>query len=208
MLIFLGLVIVFLLSCGLATFHTYLVMTAQTTFECMRRSQIDYLQPFPADVHPFSQGARWKQKYFKMIRKMIRRFPQISFDHKRKHRSRSQHREVPAQATASWGRTAEVRNVGLPMDTDADSRQQVDDDWSHLAFRCSSVIWFPCTIGFDSFTSVQDCGGLTRNDWEVSWRLYAWSGNVAPCYVHNRLLRFVPKKWKLFCVYQVSYVYV
>ena len=66
-MVFVGAVLVCLFSSGLAMFHTYLVMTAQTTWECLSRQYIDYLQPFPSDVNPFSQGVR------KNVMKFLRR---------------------------------------------------------------------------------------------------------------------------------------
>jgi len=38
-------------------FHIYLVCTAQTTWEYIRRTDIDYLKSFPRDILPFSQGS-------------------------------------------------------------------------------------------------------------------------------------------------------
>ena len=48
----LSLIVVFLLfSC-----HSYLMATAQTTWECMSRSRISYLKSLSEDVNPFDRG--------------------------------------------------------------------------------------------------------------------------------------------------------
>lgn len=43
---------------GLWIYHLFLVATGQTTWEHLCRENIDYLQPFPQAVHPFSFGVR------------------------------------------------------------------------------------------------------------------------------------------------------
>ncbi|CAA7410775.1 unnamed protein product [Spirodela intermedia] len=40
----------------LLVFHSYLVMTNQTTYELVRRRRIPYLERVPESVHPFSKG--------------------------------------------------------------------------------------------------------------------------------------------------------
>lgn len=41
----------------LLLFHSYLVLTNQTTYELVRRRRIQYLRRIPERVHPFSKGA-------------------------------------------------------------------------------------------------------------------------------------------------------
>ncbi|XP_028088848.1 protein S-acyltransferase 10-like [Camellia sinensis] len=41
----------------LLLFHTYLVLTNQTTYELVRRRRIPYLRGIPERVYPFSNGA-------------------------------------------------------------------------------------------------------------------------------------------------------
>ncbi|KAG4988060.1 hypothetical protein JHK84_030629 [Glycine max] len=48
--------LVFLLL--LLLFHSYLILTNQTTFELVRRRRIHYLRGIPERVHPFSRGVR------------------------------------------------------------------------------------------------------------------------------------------------------
>lgn len=43
-------------------FHTYLVLTNQTTYETTRRTRISYLRHVPEKVHPFSKGL-WQNIY-------------------------------------------------------------------------------------------------------------------------------------------------
>ncbi|KAL7613967.1 protein S-acyltransferase 10 isoform X1 [Lactuca sativa] len=40
----------------LLVFHTYLIMTNQTTYELVRRRRIHYMRSIPERVHPFSKG--------------------------------------------------------------------------------------------------------------------------------------------------------
>jgi palmitoyltransferase len=40
----------------LLIFHSYLVLTNQTTYELIRRRRIHYLRGIPNNVHPFSKG--------------------------------------------------------------------------------------------------------------------------------------------------------
>ncbi|EDO44298.1 predicted protein [Nematostella vectensis] len=47
-----GMITVFLLLCC----HTYLMVTAQTTWEYMSRSRISYLKTLSEDINPFDQG--------------------------------------------------------------------------------------------------------------------------------------------------------
>lgn len=54
MLIFLSITIIFLLL--LLLFHSYLVLTNQTTYELVRRRRIPYLRGIPERVYPFSKG--------------------------------------------------------------------------------------------------------------------------------------------------------
>ncbi|XP_024032828.1 protein S-acyltransferase 10 [Morus notabilis] len=54
LLIILSISLVFLLL--LLTFHSYLALTNQTTFELIRRRRIPYLRGLPARVNPFSEG--------------------------------------------------------------------------------------------------------------------------------------------------------
>lgn len=54
LLIILSICIVFLLL--LLLFHSYLILTNQTTYELVRRRRIPYLRSIPERVHPFSKG--------------------------------------------------------------------------------------------------------------------------------------------------------
>ncbi|RDX62806.1 Protein S-acyltransferase 10, partial [Mucuna pruriens] len=54
LLITLSICLVFLLL--LLLFHSYLILTNQTTFELVRRRRIPYLRAIPERVHPFSKG--------------------------------------------------------------------------------------------------------------------------------------------------------
>eukprot|EP00927_Polykrikos_kofoidii_P007503 TRINITY_DN13081_c0_g2_i1.p1 TRINITY_DN13081_c0_g2~~TRINITY_DN13081_c0_g2_i1.p1 ORF type:complete len:345 (-),score=26.48 TRINITY_DN13081_c0_g2_i1:59-1045(-) len=45
-------------AAGLLVYHTYLIATAQTTWEHLSRRNIDYMRPFPRTVFPFSAGVR------------------------------------------------------------------------------------------------------------------------------------------------------
>lgn len=53
-----GLLVHLVLIGGLWVYHLFLVATGQTTWEHLCRSDIDYLQPFPREVFPFSRGVR------------------------------------------------------------------------------------------------------------------------------------------------------
>jgi len=57
-LLHLGLLVHIVVIGGLWIYHTYLIITAQTTWEHLCRSDIDYLKPFPRTVLPFSRGLR------------------------------------------------------------------------------------------------------------------------------------------------------
>ncbi|GLT30281.1 hypothetical protein SLA2020_050890 [Shorea laevis] len=54
LLIFLSILFIFLLL--LLLFHSYLVLTNQTTYELVRRRRIPYLRGVPERVYPFSKG--------------------------------------------------------------------------------------------------------------------------------------------------------
>mmetsp|Transcript_27053 Transcript_27053/g.68432 ORF Transcript_27053/g.68432 Transcript_27053/m.68432 type:complete len:346 (+) Transcript_27053:113-1150(+) len=45
------------MTVGLLVYHSYLMVTSQTTWEHLSRREIDYLRPFPRTVFPFSLGA-------------------------------------------------------------------------------------------------------------------------------------------------------
>ncbi|XP_068343821.1 protein S-acyltransferase 10-like isoform X3 [Pyrus communis] len=55
LLVTLSIIIIFLLL--LLIFHSYLVLTNQTTYELVRRRRIPYLRGVPERVYPFSKGA-------------------------------------------------------------------------------------------------------------------------------------------------------
>ncbi|KAK3410548.1 protein S-acyltransferase 10 isoform X1 [Eucalyptus grandis] len=55
LLIFLSISLIFLFL--LLLFHSYLVLTNQTTYELVRRRRIPYLRGIPERVYPFSKGA-------------------------------------------------------------------------------------------------------------------------------------------------------
>jgi palmitoyltransferase len=42
----------------LLAFHSYLIMTNQTTYELTRRKRIPYLRGLPDKAHPFSKGLK------------------------------------------------------------------------------------------------------------------------------------------------------
>ena len=50
-LVLVGIVVTLLFGC-----HSYMMVTAQTTWEFMSRSRISYLKYFPDDENPFDQG--------------------------------------------------------------------------------------------------------------------------------------------------------
>ncbi|XP_061346044.1 protein S-acyltransferase 10 [Gastrolobium bilobum] len=54
LLIALSICLIFLLL--LLLFHSYLILTNQTTYELVRRRRINYLRAIPERVHPFSKG--------------------------------------------------------------------------------------------------------------------------------------------------------
>ncbi|CAE6264811.1 unnamed protein product [Arabidopsis arenosa] len=54
LLLILGIFLIFVLV--LLLFHSFLIMTNQTTFELVRRRRIPYLRNIPERVHPFSRG--------------------------------------------------------------------------------------------------------------------------------------------------------
>ncbi|XP_027360768.1 protein S-acyltransferase 10 isoform X2 [Abrus precatorius] len=54
LLITLAIALIFLLL--LLLFHSYLILTNQTTYELVRRRRIPYLRAIPERVHPFSKG--------------------------------------------------------------------------------------------------------------------------------------------------------
>lgn len=54
LLIFLMLCIIFLVA--LILFHSYLILTNQTTYEIIRRGRLDYMRNVPRNVKPFSRG--------------------------------------------------------------------------------------------------------------------------------------------------------
>ncbi|KAG7539571.1 Palmitoyltransferase DHHC domain [Arabidopsis suecica] len=54
LLVILGIFLIFVLV--LLLFHSFLIMTNQTTFELVRRRRIPYLRNIPERVHPFSRG--------------------------------------------------------------------------------------------------------------------------------------------------------
>ncbi|KAF3332208.1 protein S-acyltransferase 10-like protein [Carex littledalei] len=54
--LFVILSIALILFSALLSFHTYLILTNQTTFEFTRRRRIFYFRGVPAKVHPFSRG--------------------------------------------------------------------------------------------------------------------------------------------------------
>lgn len=49
---------------GLLVLHTFLALTAQTTWEMMSRKKISYLKDFPAWAYPFSQGVMRNLRVF------------------------------------------------------------------------------------------------------------------------------------------------
>lgn len=55
-LLFSSLTICLIFLLLLLVFHSYLVLTNQTTYELVRRRRITYLRDFPERVHPFSKG--------------------------------------------------------------------------------------------------------------------------------------------------------
>ncbi|KAM1810102.1 hypothetical protein FF1_026820 [Malus domestica] len=55
LLVILSIIMIFLLL--LLIFHSYLVLTNQTTYELVRRRRIPYLRGVPERVYPFSKGA-------------------------------------------------------------------------------------------------------------------------------------------------------
>jgi palmitoyltransferase len=42
----------------LLIFHSYLILTNQSTYELVRRRRIPYMRNIPGRVHPFSRGIR------------------------------------------------------------------------------------------------------------------------------------------------------
>lgn len=54
LLIFLVLCLLFLVA--LIFFHSYLILTNQTTYEVIRRGRLDYMRNVPPNVKPFSRG--------------------------------------------------------------------------------------------------------------------------------------------------------
>ncbi|EFJ32617.1 hypothetical protein SELMODRAFT_439586 [Selaginella moellendorffii] len=53
---FVGLLCCSIFLTTLLVFHSYLVLTNQTTYEKTRRTRIPYLRNLPKDAHPFSKG--------------------------------------------------------------------------------------------------------------------------------------------------------
>ncbi|KAK7367235.1 hypothetical protein VNO80_09244 [Phaseolus coccineus] len=72
LLITLSVCLIFLLL--LLLFHSYLILTNQTTFELVRRRRIHYLRGIPERVHPFSGGVRRNLYYFCCARSAVYRF--------------------------------------------------------------------------------------------------------------------------------------
>ncbi|KAK7406883.1 hypothetical protein VNO78_08518 [Psophocarpus tetragonolobus] len=72
LLITLAVCLIFLLL--LLLFHSYLILTNQTTFELVRRRRIHYLRGIPERVHPFSRGVRRNLYNFCCARNTIYRF--------------------------------------------------------------------------------------------------------------------------------------
>lgn len=52
---------------GLAFYHSYLAMTAQTTWEHLRGSRIYYLKVFPESYHPFDRGLAQNLRSFALV---------------------------------------------------------------------------------------------------------------------------------------------
>ncbi|XP_078446275.1 DHHC-type zinc finger family protein [Wolffia australiana] len=57
------LVVCFIFLLLLLLFHSYLLMTNQTTYELVRRRRIPYLEKVPENVHPFNRGI-WGNLHF------------------------------------------------------------------------------------------------------------------------------------------------
>ncbi|XP_030535818.1 protein S-acyltransferase 10-like [Rhodamnia argentea] len=69
LLIFLSISLIFLFL--LLLFHSYIVLTNQTTYELVRRRRIPYLRGIPERVYPFSKGACRNLYYFCCARSSI-----------------------------------------------------------------------------------------------------------------------------------------
>ncbi|KAF8011392.1 hypothetical protein BT93_J1871 [Corymbia citriodora subsp. variegata] len=69
LLIFLSISLIFLFL--LLLFHSYLVLTNQTTYELVRRRRIPYLRGIPERVYPFSKGACRNMYHFCCARSSI-----------------------------------------------------------------------------------------------------------------------------------------
>ncbi|XVF59869.1 hypothetical protein PTKIN_Ptkin07bG0310300 [Pterospermum kingtungense] len=69
LLIALSISIIFLLL--LLLFHSYLILTNQTTYELVRRRRITYLRGIPERVYPFSKGVRRNLYDFCCVRSSI-----------------------------------------------------------------------------------------------------------------------------------------
>ncbi|KAK8472101.1 hypothetical protein PHAVU_002G112900 [Phaseolus vulgaris] len=87
LLITLSVCLIFLLL--LLLFHSYLILTNQTTFELVRRRRIHYLRGIPERVHPFSRGVRRNLYYFCCARSAVYRFEPLPTPQEIEERARS-----------------------------------------------------------------------------------------------------------------------